>query len=443
VLCPTLPKFTTCFFIAGSILLLSWQSATSQDWPQWQGTERNGVWTESGILDVIPEAGLKPLWKAEIAGGYAGPAVADGKVFISDYLRQAGDASPNPGRRSELQGDERITCLNAKTGEPIWQRAFPCSYKMSYAGGPRATPTVDGDRVYVLGAEGNLRCLSTETGDDVWEKDLKADYGLELCPMWGYAAHPLVTGDTLYTLAGGNGSVVVALDKKTGKEKWKALSASEPGYCPPTLIEAGGTQQLIVWHPESLNSLNPETGEVYWSFPMEPAYRMSIVAPIKHGDFLYATALQGTSLLLRLDSESPQATEVWRGKGVHPDHNPPLIVDGHIYGVDEKGQIRCFELASGEKKWESWAAATNRRPANSTTGFIVKNADRYFIATEQGELILANMTPEGFTERGRFKMLDPTSPTSNREVVWSHPAFANRCVFARNDKEIVCYSLAK
>jgi len=443
VLCPHLPKFATCFFIAGSILLQSWQPATSQDWPQWQGPERNGVWTESGILDVIPEAGLKPLWKAEIAGGYAGPAVADGKVFISDYLRRAGDASPNPGRRSELQGDERITCLNAKTGEPIWQRSFPCSYKMSYAGGPRATPTVDGDRVYVLGAEGNLRCLSTETGDDVWEKDLKADYGLELCPMWGYAAHPLVTGDTLYTLAGGNGSVVVALNKNTGKEKWKALSASEPGYCPPTLIEAGGTQQLIVWHPESLNSLNPETGEVYWSFPMEPAYRMSIVAPIKHGDFLYATALQGTSLLLRLDSESPQATEVWRGKGVHPDHNPPLVVDGHIYGVDEKGQIRCFELASGEKKWESWAAATNRRPANSTTGFIVKNADRYFIATEQGELILANMTPEGFTERGRFKMLDATSPTSNREVVWSHPAFANQCVFARNDKEIVCYSLAK
>ena len=443
MLCPNLPKFATCFFTAGSILLLSWQPATSQDWPQWQGPERNGVWTESGILDVIPEAGLKPLWKAEIAGGYAGPAVADGKVFISDYLKRAGDASPNPGRRSELQGDERITCLNAKTGEPIWQRSFPCSYKMSYAGGPRATPTVDGDRVYVLGAEGNLRCLSTETGDDVWEKDLKADYGLELCPMWGYAAHPLVTGDTLYTLAGGNGSVVVALNKNTGKEKWKALSASEPGYCPPTLIEAGGTQQLIVWHPESLNSLNPETGEVYWSFPMEPAYRMSIVAPIKHGDFLYATALQGTSLLLRLDSESPQATEVWRGKGVHPDHNPPLIVDGHIYGVDEKGQIRCFELVSGKKIWESWAAATNRRPANSTTGFIVKNDDRYFIATEQGELILASMTPEGFSERGRFKMLDPTSPTSNREVVWSHPAFANQCVFARNDKEIVCYSLAK
>lgn len=443
MLIQTFPKPIMCLCIVGATFLLGAESVTGQDWPQWQGPERNGIWAEKGILEEFPEAGLQPLWRTEIAGGYAGPAVADGKVFVSDYLKRAGDASPNPGRRNELQGDERITCLNAETGEILWQRSFPCSYKMSYAGGPRATPTVDGDHVYVLGAEGNLRCLLKDTGADVWEKDLKVEYGLDLCPMWGYAGHPLVSGDTLFTLAGGDGSVVVALNKNTGEEQWRALSASEPGYCPPTLIEAGGTQQLIVWHPESINSLNPETGEVYWSFPMEPAYRMSIVAPIKHGNFLYATALQGTSILLELDPKSPQATEVWRGKGVHPDHNPPLIVDGYLYGVDEKGQIRCFELESGDKKWESWAAATNQRPANSTTGFIVKNDDRYFIATEQGELILASMTPEGFTERGRFKMLEPTSPTSNREVVWSHPAFANQCVFARNDKEIVCYSLAK
>ena len=424
-------------------LFVSVRTLAAQDWPQWQGPARNGIWTEDEIIDEIPEAGLKPLWRTKIAGGYAGPAVEDGRVFVSDYLRTAGDASPSPGRRSELKGDERVTCLDAKTGETLWQRSFPCDYKLSYAAGPRATPTVDGDYVYVLGAEGNLRCLMKKTGVDVWEKDLKADYGLELSPLWGYAAHPLIVGDTLYTLAGGEGSVIVALDKATGNEKWKALSASEPGYCPPTIIEAGGTPQLIVWHPESLNSLNPETGEVYWSFPMEPAYKMSIVAPIKHGEYLYATALQGTSILLELDAKSPNAREVWRGKGVHPDHNPPLIVDGYIYGVDEKGQVRCFELESGEKQWESWAAATNRRPANSTTGFIVKNGDRYFIATEQGELILANMTPNGFTEKGRFKMLEATSPTSNREVVWSHPAFANQCVFARNDQEIVCYSLAK
>ncbi len=432
-------SFSFTFIIFSGLFLTA--AARCQDWPQWQGPNRDGVWDEEGIIDTIPEAGLQPLWRTEISGGYAGPAVADGKVYVSDYVREAGDPRPSAGKRSELQGQERLSCLDSTDGKLIWRREFPCDYNFSYAAGPRATPTIQDGMVYLLGAEGDLRCLDAKSGKDVWHKDLKSAYGIELSPMWGYAAHPLVVDDTLYCLAGGEGSVVVALDKLTGEEKWKALTASEPGYCPPTMIEAGGTRQLIVWHPESLNSLNPETGEVYWSFPMEPAYKMSIVAPVHHNGFLYATALQGTSILLKLDDRTPTASEVWRGKGVHPDHNPPLLVDDHIYGVDEKGQIRCFELESGEKLWESWAAATNNRPANSTTGFIVKNGEQFFIATEQGELILARMTPQGYEERGRFKMLEATSPTSNREVVWSHPAFSNQCVFARNDKEIVCYSL--
>ena len=146
---------------------------------------------------------------------------------------------------------------------------------------------------------------------------------------------------------------------------------------------------------------------------------------------------------MKLDKNKPSATEVWRGKGVHPDHNPPIIVDGHLYGVDEKGQLRCINLESGERVWESMATATNRRPNNSTTGFIVKNNDHYYLMTEQGELIVARMSPGGFEELDRAKILEATSRTGNRAVVWSHPAFASKCVFARNDKELVCVSLAK
>lgn len=209
------------------------------------------------------------------------------------------------------------------------------------------------------------------------------------------------------------------------------------------MIESGGVRQLLIFHPQSLNSLNPENGEVYWSFQMEPAYDMSIIAPIRYENFLYTTALQGTSLLLKLDPDRPAATEVWRGNGVFPDHNPPLIVDGHIYGVDVKGHLRCIELESGQRLWESLATAPNGRPASSTTGFIVKNNDHYYLMTEQGELIIAKLSPAGYEELDRAKILQPTAQTGNRDVVWSHPAFADRCVFARNDKEIVCYSLAK
>ncbi len=433
----------TQIFVSLAIAFVLIAKLPAQDWPQWQGEHRDGTWNETGILESFPAEGPKLLWKAEIAGGYAGPAVAEGRVFVTDYLREAGDATPNPGKRSELQGLERVNCLDAQTGELLWRHSYPCQYNFSYAAGPRATPTINEGRVYHLGAEGRLVCLKAESGDLVWQRDLKQDYDVEMAPMWGYAAHTLVDGDALFCLAGGQGSTVVALDKRTGAEKWRALSADEIGYCPPTMIEAGGVKQLLIWHPESLNSLNPESGEVYWSFNMEPAYKMSIIAPVKHGDYLFATALQGTSILIKLGSDAPTAEEVWRGKGPHPDHNPPLLVDGHIYGVDEQGQLRCFELQTGEKIWESWAVATNNRPANSTTGFLVKNNDQYFIATEQGELVLAALSTGGYRETGRFRMLEPTSQTGNRDVVWSHPAFANRCVFARNDKEIVCYSLAK
>jgi outer membrane protein assembly factor BamB len=428
---------------AGLLLGLFTNSLVGDDWPQWLGQNRDGRWHETGIVESFPQNGPPRLWRADLAGGYAGPAVADGRVFVTDYVRIEGDPTPNPGKKSELTGRERVTCLDAESGAVVWRHEYDCNYKLSYPAGPRVTPTVNEGHVYTLGAEGNLICFEAASGKIVWKRDLKENYGMQLAPHWGFAAHPLVDGDTLYCVVGGAGSVAVAFDKKTGKEKWRALTASEPGYCPPTMIEAGGTRQLLIWHPESLNSLNPETGEVYWSFAMAPAYKMSIIAPVKSGDYLYACALQGTSILLKLGSEAPTAEEVWRGKGLHPDHNPPLIVDGYLYGIDEKGQLRCFDLQSGDKKWESLAAATNGRPANSTTGFIVKNGDRYFIATEQGELIMARMSPEGYQELGRFRMLEPTSQTGNRDVVWSHPAFANRCVFARNDREIVCYSLAE
>lgn len=429
-------------WIFGALLVPGWCGGLcGDDWNQWRGPNRDGVWAETETLTAFPESGARVLWRTPISNGFSGPAVADGRVFVMDYVRRAGDPTPNPGKRNQLQGEERVICLDSETGEVLWKHAYDCDYNISYPNGPRATPSVDGDCVYTLGAEGHLHCLSVTDGDVLWQRDLKRDYGMAAAPHWGFAAHPLVDGDTIYLVVGGAGSIAVALDKTTGKERWRALSARSPGYCPPTMIRAGGTRQLIIWHPESLNSLNPETGEVYWSFPMQPAFDMSIIAPIQHGDYLVATALQGTSILLKLDPDQPRAEEIWRGRGLHPDHNPPLVVDGHMYGIDERGQLRCFDLLTGKRLWESMATATQGRPANSTTGFLVRNGDRYWIMTETGDLIVARLNPEGYTELGRAKILEPTAQTSNRTVVWSHPAFANRCVYARNDKEIICVSL--
>ena len=437
-------KAVLTFPVMVFLIALVTQSSFADDWSQWLGDKRDSVWRESGIIKSIPKEGLKAVWRTPIAGGFSGPAVAGDHVFVTDYVVNKGKQTSNPGKRDPLEGLEQIHCLNIKTGEVIWKKSHERSYSLSYGQGPRATPTVDGDKVYVLGAEGHLNCYSVADGAEVWERDLKKDFKTE-SPIWGYAAHPLVHDDMLICMVGGKGSCAVAFNKNTGEEIWRALSTKNgnPGYCPPTVINAGGTDQLLIFTPESIDGLNPKTGESYWSVKMAPAYEMSIIAPIKHGDHLLVTALKNGSALLKLDSDKPAVTEVWREKGVSPDHNPPIVFEDHIYGVDVNGRMRCIELVSGKRVWESLATCPKGRPASSTTGFIVRNEDHWYITTEQGELIIAKMSPEGFEELGRAKMVEPTSQSGGRDIVWSHPAFANKCVFVRNDKEIVCYSLAE
>lgn len=431
-------------------------AARADDWPQWMGPGRDDVWRETGIVDSFPAEGPPIRWRVPIAGGYAGPAVAGGRVFVMDYVKEGGEAENDPGRRAEVSGRERILCLDENNGNILWVQQYPCPYKISYPAGPRATPTVDGERVYCLGAEGKLLCLGTSSGDILWSKDLTTEYGIET-PIWGFCGHPLVDGEKLICLVGGEGSVAVAFDKKYGKEMWRALSAPEPGYCPPTMIEAGGVRQLLIWHPLALNALDPETGLVYWSQPLEPSYGMSIMAPRRHGDFLYASGIGGVGALFKLARAKPDAEVAWRGKrgaAVFCANSTPLIDGGVIYGTDcDQGCLCAVALEDGRRLWETYAATApagagegadnGSRRIKHGTAFLVKNGDRTFLFSETGDLIIARLTPEKYEELGRAHLLEPTGEAFGRSVVWSHPAFADRSIFARNDREIVCASLAK
>jgi len=404
------------------------------------------VWRESGIIEEIPESGLTIKWSVPIAGGYAGPAVADGRVYVTDYKLEEGTLINNPGGRNELRGKERIWCFNAEDGSEIWKYEYDCPYHLSYASGPRATPTVANGRVYVLGAMGNFTCLSAGDGQVLWSKDFTQDYGAEV-PHWGFCGHPLVDGETVYCLVGGPGSLAAAFDAETGEQRWQALTAKESGYCPPTMIEAAGKKQLLIWPPEDIYSLNPETGEVYWSIPLQPNYGMSIMAPRQQGDHLFASGIGDVGALMKLDQRKPAAEVVWRSNattGVHCANSTPIIEGDTIYGNECKGgQLRAVDLLSGERLWETLKPTSGtRRPVPHGTAFLVRHEDRYFLFSETGDLILAKLTRDGYKELGRFQLLVPTNEAFNRSVVWTHPAFANRCVYARNDKELVCVSLA-
>lgn len=428
------------------LLGYSWLgSAFGDDWPQWLGPNRDGVWHETGLVDKFPEKGVPAKWRIPVGLGYSGPAVAKGRVYLTDYVREKGDTANDPGTRRSLDGNERVLCINAETGKTVWEHSYRCKYNISYPSGPRATPTVSDDKVYTLGAEGDLICLDAKQGTKIWSKDLKKDYKAET-PIWGFCAAPLIDGNKLISLAGGPGSVVVAFDKDTGKELWKGLDATEIGYCPPSIIEAGGVKQLIIWHAESINGLNPENGYVYWSIPLKPDYGMSIMVPRQHGSYLFASAIGNVGALLKLDATKPAAEVVWRGKpdtAVYAANSTPIIDDnGILYGADCKGgQLRAVDLESGKRLWETFAATTGTRRGGHGTVYLVKNGDRYFLFSETGDLILAHLSGKGYEEISRFHLIDPTGECFGRDVVWSYPAFANKCVFARNDKELVCASL--
>jgi outer membrane protein assembly factor BamB len=439
-------RWNLCAVIAASFFLVV--PAAADDWPQWMGKNRDGVWHESGIIERFPEGGAKILWRAPIAGGYAGPAVVGNRIYVTDYVRESGDGTNNIGGRSVSKGRERVLCLDAATGKEIWKHEYPCAYNISYPAGPRCTPTVADGKVYCLGAEGHLVCLDAADGQPVWHKELKQAYKIE-SPFWGFSGHPLVDGNRLICLVGGQGSVAVAFDKDTGKELWKALSvAGDAGYCPPTIIEASGKRQVLIWDPQALNSLDPETGEVYWIEPLVPQYGMSVTAPVKSGNFLYASGIGSVGVLFKLDRTKPAAEVVWDGKpntAVYCSNSTPFIDGDVIFGNDcQVGNLRGVDLATGKRLWETFEPTTGgERRASHGTVFLTKNADRYFLFSETGDLIIARLSRQGYDEISRAHILDPTGEAMGRSVVWSHPAYANKCCFARNDKEIVCVSLAR
>ena len=208
------------------------------DWPQWRGVDRLAEWRETGIVEELPEQ-LLVRWRTPIRSGYSGPAVADGRIFITDWVEDTGSRT--------LDGTERLIALDEESGFVLWTYEWKTSYRMlqvSYAVGPRATPTVDGDRVYVVGATGRLFCFNVETGRMLWEKDYVADYGTSV-PVWGIVSAPLVDGERLITVVGGEpDALVVAFDKRSGEELWRAIEVeAEMGYAQPVIYEAGGVRQ--------------------------------------------------------------------------------------------------------------------------------------------------------------------------------------------------------
>ena len=360
--------------------------------------------------------------------------------------------------RDKTKGLERVLCLDEATGKILWKHSYPCAYETAYGSGPRAMPTVCGDKVYALGTMGNLLCLDSATGHVDWQEDFVRDYRAEV-PLYGFACAPLVNRDRLIMVVGGEGQAVIALDRHTGRELWKAGSTSEPGYCAPLIRTLAGKRQLIVWHGQALMGLEPESGKELWSVPHHVTAGIAISTPAVADNRLAVSSQYEGVLMLEFRPGAPEPTILWEASagtvperqwkkaGFNTTMSTVLLLGGHVYGVSLYGETCCLNADTGQRVWttlQPTSGGTEPRERWSTL-FMVPHGDKVFIWNDHGDLILARLTPAGYQEISRSHILEPDTPSAGsggRKVVWSHPAFANRCLYVRNNHEIVSVSLA-
>jgi len=417
-------------------------SAWAEDWPQWRGAGRDGVWREDGVVKQLP-AELPRKWSAKVGAGYSGPTVAEGRVYLTDRL-------------TKPEETERVLCFDEQTGELLWSVAYPAPYgSIGYQAGPRASVTVQDGVAYALGATGVFHALDAKSGEVKWKANLAEQYDIEM-PIWGIAGAPLIYQDLVILHIGGKDACVVALDRVTGKHVWKALS-DRAQYTAPILVQQAGKDVVIVWTGDSVAGIDAASGEVYWRYEWKPRNMpIGIGTPVVEGDRVFFTSFYDGSLMLRLTEKGgkPAFEKLWQIAGrdernteaLHSIISTPVMRDGYIYGADSHGELRCLEAKTGERLWENLTATPKARWSN--IHFVQRiTGDKLqedWLFNERGELLIGHLTPKGFTELSRGKLIEPTQEQLRQRggVCWAHPAFAKRFVFIRNDNELVCASLA-
>jgi outer membrane protein assembly factor BamB len=401
----------------------------ADDWPQWRGLNRDAVCGETGLLQSFPAEGLKIRWRVAVGWGFSSPVVAQGRVYLADSELMKPKAS------------ERLHCLDETTGKPLWTHSYDVAYEdwafdPSQEIGPVATPIVQNGKVFILGRLNHLFCLDARDGEVLWKRNLEKDYHVGFSPGM---PSPLIEGDLLILFIGGKpGACVVALNKDTGVEVWKALDESLT-FSSPIVISSGGKRQLIVWTQESVTSLDPAAGTTWWRQRLLTSSDYAVSTPVFHKDRLLIGGL-----MFQLDSDQPSATVLWPAskapaRRIFSNTSTALFRGDHLFSAKSSGELVCLEANTGKKVWESDKVTDL---INGASIHLTANGDSVLLYTDKGELIRAQLTAEGYKEISRVAVVEPTFPFAGRKVTWSPPAYANRHIFVRNSKELICASLA-
>jgi outer membrane protein assembly factor BamB len=395
------------------------------NWPQWRGPQRNGVSDETNLLAEWPAEGPKLLWqKSDLGGGYSTPAVVGKRLYI---LGSSGlDNEFIQALDVENQGEQLWSKRVGKVGEPDQKPPYP---------GARSTPTVDGERLYVLGSDGDLLCMNAADGAVVWQKNLRTDFGGEP-GEWAYSESPLIDGDTLVCTPGGSDATIVALDKNSGDLIWKSPveGGEEAGYSSIVVSNAGGMKQYVQFLAKGLIGVDAATGKQLWRYDRtaqgSPA---NIPTPLVHGDYIYTASGKGGGGLIKLNrtEEGFVVEEKYAGGNLPKAIGGTVLVGDHIYGTNSDSLI-CIELTTGEESW---------RDRSLGAASICVADGRLYLHGENGEVALVEATPEEYRELGRFT--PPGAPDRGSSKAWAYPVVADGKLYIYDSGTLWCFDVRK
>jgi len=391
--------------------------ASAGDWPQWLGPNRDGSTTEK----VAPWKGdLKKVWNQPVGEGHSSPVVADGRVYLH-YVKAGKEV-------------EAIEAFNVADGKQAWYFDYerPVLKKALFGRGPRSTPAVAGGKLYALGATGMLTCLDAKTGNKVWQVDTQKQFQPPDL-KFGISTSPLVVGDKVLVNVGAKGASVVAFNKDTGDVVWKCLDDGA-SYSSPIVFGTGTDQQVVFLTQKALVGLTLDKGELLWRYPFQDKLAESSTTPVRVGDTLLASSITLGSALLKFEDKT-KVEKIWLKPELTCYFSTPVLVGSNtLYMVtgglsfSPTSTLQCVEAASGKTLWKK------ENVGKFHACLLRTGDDKLLMVEEAGNLVLIDPDPKEYRELSRSKICGKT---------WAHPALADGKVYIRDDKQLVCVQVGQ
>lgn len=407
--------FSSRFFkLAFAVLVSTPLVLQADDWPHWRGPNHDGHSAETGLLKSWPDEGPALKWMTKgLGGGYSAPAVVKGKIYGMGY-----------------RGDDEVAwAYDAASGKEVWSvKLGPANREIDYSEGPRATPAVDGDRLYVLGLGGNLVCLSTD-GKISWQKDLNKDLGGEMMSEWGYSESPLVDGDKVVCMPGGGQGTVAALDKTTGKVLWRSADLKDTAaYTSLVPVELGGKRQYVALTGETLAGVEAASGKILWK--AERAGRTAVVpTPVVKDGEIWASSGYGVGshmFEVKVDGGKFSAEEAYASRSLKNDHGGAIRIGDHVYAASGPAFV-CMEMKTGKIAWKARSVGN---------GSLTYADGHLYLRGERGPIALIEPNPEKYIEKSRFDQPDRSEAKS-----WAHPVISDGVLYLRDQNLLLAYDI--